>query len=721
MLDLKFKKIAFCGAVSMICMLPSFSNAQVAAGSGGPYAGAGVASADAASDQLETITVTAQRRKENLQDTPVTVVAVSGEDLIQRGVSDALSLPSVVPGLTMSSIGGFSAPFIRGVGTTSIGPGDESSVATYVDGVYIAAQSASLFSFNNIAQIEVDKGPQGTLFGRNATGGVIQVTTKDPSQTPTLDFRVGYGNFDTFEESLYASTGITQNLAADIAVYALNQQDGWGRYFTGQEAFRNSDISARTKWVFTPVEGTKITFSGDFDRSVTGEGVTVYPVPGSIAVNGQTFVGPYTPTGAYSFASNEQEGGSVKVEQDFGWAEFTSISAYRHLFFHAPFDYAGLDNGGFEFTTFNLPDSTASQEFRLSAPESSNVKWVGGLFYIDNTAGFDPIIVQVPDTDINSFTHTDTRSLAGFGQATFEVASATNLTLGARYTWDRLSITGHNIINGSPPIGPAIQNSQTEKPTWRVSLDHKFTSDVLGFVSYNRGLKSGVYNAQVYTAPAVLPETLDAYEIGTKTEWLDHRLKANASVYLYNYKDIQVVEFFDGVQEDTNAAKARIYGLDLDLAASPFSGFLIQGSFSYIHGRYTSFGSTLGYLPTGVGGNTTTTVDATGNDTVHTPTLSGSVSANYVYRTPVGEFDFSVNDAYIGSFAWEPDNRLQNPAVSLLGATITWSPNARWDVRLWGKNLQNRLYFVEELSEPLTDSASPAPPRTYGVSFGVHY
>src|SRR5271155_4792037 len=166
--------------------------------------------------QLEEITVTAQRHEQNLQQVPIAVSAISASQLVNSGITGTEELANVVPGLTFTTIGPSGSVFIRGVGSNAGNVDQEPSVAVYVDDVYIATPAANQFEFNNIDQIAVLKGPQGTLFGRNATGGVIQITTRDPGSTPHLDLEGGYGNYDTFKGSLYASTPITSTLAADI-------------------------------------------------------------------------------------------------------------------------------------------------------------------------------------------------------------------------------------------------------------------------------------------------------------------------------------------------------------------------------------------------------------------------------------------------------------------------------------------------------------------------
>jgi iron complex outermembrane recepter protein len=676
---------------------------------------------DAPAEELQEVTVTANRRSENLQKVPMTVNVVTAESLANQGITDSASIQNAVPGLNIGNVAGFSEPFIRGIGTTATSAGSEASVATYVDGVYIASETAALFNLNNIAQVEVLKGPQGTLFGRNATGGVIQILTKDPTQETKIDASIGYANYQTYEGSLYATAGIAPNLAADFAVYANKQDGGWGHYADGQKAYTGDDVSLRSKWLWTPTVGTRVTFTGDYSRNVSQEGLAFSIYPGAIGSTGQRSGGFYDPSGSYSYGIDTQEGASLKIEQDLGWARLINIAAYRHAEFHAPFDYDD-QQAQLEYATFFLPSRTTSEELQLASAESSAIKWIVGAIYFSSDSADDPLELQIPFATIRAFAPQTDKSYALYGQTTVPLPGNNDLTLGGRYSIDQISINGFASVNGSPPLDPAAQSERYGKPTWRIAFDHEFDPDLRGYVSYNRGIKSGLYNEDTYFAPAVKPEELDAYEVGFKTEVLEHRLKVNASSFFYNWRNIQVVEFSGASQFYVNAASAHIYGVDLDLATAPFHDITLNGGVSWAHGRYTSFPNAPANLPAPGGGNTSATVDATGNDTVHTPAYSANLVANYALRLPTATLDLNASYSYNSSYYWEPDNRLSQPAVNLVNVAAIWRPtSASWDVKLWAKNLLSEKYYVAAQSTPFGDQASAAAPLTYGITFGVHY
>jgi len=215
---------------------------------------------------IEEIVVTAQRRRENLQDVPITVQAFSAQALESSGVTNAADLARVVPGMTMPTSAGYTLPHLRGVGITAIGPGIENSVALYVDGVYRGSSSSDAIALNNIASVEVEKGPQGTLFGRNATGGLIQVSTKDPEVGPLSGSAdLGYANYQTTSGDLYL-TGGSELIAGDVAVKASHQNQGWGvNVATGQDVNATDlDLSLRSKWLIRPTDSTKVTVIFDY-------------------------------------------------------------------------------------------------------------------------------------------------------------------------------------------------------------------------------------------------------------------------------------------------------------------------------------------------------------------------------------------------------------------------------------------------------------------------
>jgi iron complex outermembrane receptor protein len=614
------------------------------------------------------------------------------------------------------------APSLRGISQTSSASGDESPIAFYVDGVYYASMAAGLFSLNNIEQIEVLKGPQGTLFGRNAAGGVIQIITERPQQEPYADVSIGYGNYDTRETKLYATTGITSNLATDVAVYWQHQYEGWGRnVFTGAEAYTSDELAIRNKWLLDISDATHILFSADYDRGEDPIGVARSPVPGTVLVTGQPHRG-----GIYdlqenleSFNLDKQWGGSARVDQELGWAKVVSISAYRA---GTPFTVFDQDAGSTNFIALTDAYRTRelTQELQLLSPDSSKIKWIVGFFYLNNRSNSDltqtGTSVAAPLTSRSTIVTIYADSVAGFAETTVPVFSdSTELTTGLRYTADKQHIVGATHTN----LGSAAdQQADFDKLTWRLSLDHKFTSNLMTYISYNRGFKSGVFNATVPTQPAVEPSVIDAYETGVKSEWLDGRLRVNGSIYYYNYTGVQLSVPILGASELLNAAKAEVKGSDLDIEYVPLNRLTLRTGISYTDAKYVNFPDSPYTVPKPAGGFTIVPASGSGNEMIYTPVWTANAGAQYSVPTAYGTFGTALNYYYSGGFYGDSPNQFYQPSYQLVNASLDWGTcNNKCTIRLWGKNLNDAHYFNHFSISAQSAVYSPGAPRTFGITF----
>jgi iron complex outermembrane receptor protein len=697
----------------------------------------GVTVVDNPQSQLNEIVVTSQRRAENLQTIPLSVTAATASELLNEGVTDTASLSLAVPGLSYTLGGNGATPFIRGVGTTINSVGNEASVATYVDGVYISSINAQLFELANIDRVEVMKGPQGTLFGRNATGGVIQIITKDPSLMPSADVHVGYGNYDTTSGSFYGTTGLGENVAVDLAVYGKNQADGWGTdLVTGQPTFTRHDFGGRSKLLWRPADSTRVLITADYNRTRNEDGLGYHVVPPGVGIDGVTrYNGFYNNYDDSNDHSDVRQGGlSLKVDQDLRVARLVSITSWRNVN-----GFEVIDQDATPLEVVRAPilqhDRTITQEVQFLSPDGASLPWIGGLYFYDDLAAYDPLGLQgevaAPLEEIQIWSAQKSRSYAAFGQATPEIATDTHLTLGARFTKDDRAAAGSTLGLAGPqtlPLASASQRTSWSRPTWRVAVDHRFTPDIMGYLSYDRGFKSGVYNLLTYFAPPVAPETLDAYQLGIKTELADHRMRVNAAAFYYDYKNIQVQEVFTGAINLVNAGAATMKGIDVDFAFLPIDAVTVRGGFEMMSGHYTNFKNAPFYSPTlgpsgaSVGGNTQSVGNATGFDTVRTPNDTATVSVAYRVPAPRGSLSFVVSGYYNSGFSWDPDDRLRQSSFEVVNASVDWNaPKNGWSVRLWGSNLTGTQYCAYATGQTLLNSCAPAPPRTYGVTLGAHY
>jgi outer membrane receptor protein involved in Fe transport len=687
-------------------------------------------------EQVEDIIVTAQRRSENLQRVPIAITALSSNRLTTAGVTTTAALPSIVPSLSLGNSVGFIQPRIRGVGNSSAGAGIENSVAIYVDGVYISSSPGSLLSLNNIERVEVLKGPQGTLFGRNATGGLIQIITKDPGQTFNGSADISYGNYDTIRGEDYIGGPISSNLAADLAVSIGHQGDGYGKNLTtGQDIYRTAhDVDMRSKLVWD-LGPTKIHASFDYSDILNND-----PQPKEIA---GTFSSFYPTTLSYPspwdarlngniFRHIKTGGVSLKVEHDFGGVTLSSISAYRRTEVQNAFDADGTPSPAI-FRTYISRDNQYSQEFQLSSPSSGRFQWVAGAYLYYLTSGYvpgqvftdvhgAPLPSQILTTDVDS----TTTSFAGYAQATYEILPRTHLTAGFRYTYEKRELTG--TLGTFGPGNAAVVTSLPHKevtfdtPTWRISLDHEFNSNVMGYLSYNRGFKSGGYNGQAPTSPAYQPEYLDAYEGGLKTTLFDRTLRLNVSGFYYNYRDIQVNTFVGATPIIYNGARAEMYGLDGDFDWVVNDHVSFNGGVTLLHDRFTSFPNAVVTVVQPGGHTTTVEGSATGNRLPFAPDAVFNLGVDLkgeVSDTPV---ELSVQNQYNTGYYGQPDNYLKQGAYDLLSATLSVKPRGTpLTISAYGSNLLNKAVAVFLSSGTTGQTIAYGAPRTYGMRLAVKF
>jgi iron complex outermembrane receptor protein len=681
---------------------------------------------------VEDIVVTAQRRDQSLQEVPIAVTAVTASTLADASITDTNALTALVPSMTSTPSVGNTAVFVRGVGTLAIAT--ENSIGTYIDGVYMPSQFAAMLSLNNVERVEVLKGPQGTLFGRNATGGVINVITRNPGVDPTLNGSFSLGSYETTEASLYGSTPLAENLFVDLAVYYRDQGAGWGdNLTTGREFGYMNSLALRGKLIWEITPATTLTVTADDSEIESDYGMNFRQIPGSYGLDGSTYEGHFiSRDNVQEYYINSASGVSAQLDHDFDAFRFVSISAYRDTTSEQYFDQDASSLPIVNGVPLMNYDETFTQEFQIQAPTGSAVQWILGAYYMDNKYGVDPVTLSgfafAPTSVLEIYVDQHNTSAAVFGQATFEVLPNTNLTVGARYTEDNREVEGWTYADGTL-VANAFQERSFDQLTYRLALDHAFSDDILGYVSYNRGFKSGTFNLVTYANPSVDPEILDAYEAGLKMELFGNHLRFNPSVFFYDYQDIQIQQVITGSVQISNAAAAELYGLDVDLEWAPTDQFSLTGGFIWMHGEYTEFPNAPGYAPVPDGpdldslpdgGNVSVAIpDGAGLQTVRTPEFSASLTASYTIPTSFGAFDLVGSYTYNSGYFWDPDNRVEQDAYDLLNASIQWTaPSERYYVRLFGRNVLDEEYLANGSDTNFGDIVVPAAPATFGVAVG---
>ncbi|TCM19767.1 iron complex outermembrane receptor protein [Novosphingobium sp. PhB165] len=742
------------GAAAAVALLPQFALAQ--AGSDQNQNSGGV----------EEIIVTAQKRDQSAQNVPIAITALNNQQLQSAGVQSTLDLKAAVPALNITTgTGGIGLPRIRGIGATGQGPGIENPVAVYVDGVYYGASFGILQSMFDTDQVTVLKGPQGTLFGRNATGGLIQITTLGPSFDWTGKAEIGYGNYDTIHSAAYVSGGLTKTVAISLSGQYDNQQDGFGKnLYTGNDIQNGKSWGGRAKLLWQPSDQTKVLLSGDFNGRNSaapafrnfGLNALGIDVPTAIeALGGDVHrdiladIDPKMSTRAW--------GTSLTIEQDVGFATLKSITAYRHSKFSYNFDPDGttmpriiVDNHQF--------DKQFTQELNLISTEGGPFKWVLGGFYMHGNAGNDASRTTGLFTfGNNGYSQDDNTvkldSFAGFAEGTYTFGESTNLTAGLRFTSDQRSLDATvTQFNGNvPPAGLTTvtqipsESHTFNKLTWRLSLDHRFSPELLAYASYNRGFRGGTYITQSDPIVLLKPEQVDAFEVGIKSDLFGRKVRLNVAGYYYDEKNIQVMQVISGAQTVYNADAAEIYGIDADLTWRVTSNFRLFGGINWTHARYTDFDTAVisypfplapGFvIPTGqsclgtfgnpfaqLGGNCLLIGSATGNKLQNTPSFTASMGGSYDLETGMGKFTLAGNYYYNSGYVGSPDERVKQSSYNTVDASLTWrSLDDNLFVRLWGKNLTNAFYWGQIGATNSGDNGTYAAPRTYGVTAGFDF
>ncbi len=720
---------------------------------------------------LEEIIVTAQRRDENLQKVPIAVTAISAARLETSGVNSSLDLQTVTSGLQIRMTQGAALPTIRGIGSASVGPGIEYPVAFYVDGVYQASSAGNLLSLNNIERIEVLKGPQGTLFGRNATAGLVQIITSTPSHDLSGKADISYGRYQTGGVDLYVTGGLTDTLAADLAVHYTAQGEGYGRNLAnGKSVYRDDhDLALRSKILWEPDDRTTLTIAGDYAHKRSSTLFTINITPGQIglfnSLNAAVYKDPIVDYGGFYNINQDTQplgvikswGLSLQAQHDLGTMQLKNIVAVRQTRLKevidldfTPYDYVASAASGPRWQQF-------TEELQLSSNGTSRFKWTTGLYYFHAHDSWDPLNtyfgargaatlfqIPAPSIEINTFATQRTDSVAAYGQGSYELLDTTRLTVGGRYTRERRGISGNSIFSvvglGFPPVVSPVPAPTSGIPrkisadnfSYRIALDHNFSPGILGYLSYNTAFKGGGYNIlSAAINPPFLPERVKTAEAGLKLETSGKRLRINTSVFYTDYKNIQVTSYTGTSLIISNGAGAEIYGADMDIEARVMNELTLFSGLSLIHDRFTSFADAdFSYLVPGCnfanpGASRICQASAKGNKLQNAPTFSGNVGFDWHHGLEQGFIDLSSNLSYNSGWYGTADNNPVNRQrrYALLSAALSWQPGRRpLKLTLWGKNLTGQRYSLARYTGGNNDFLqSAAAPRTYGAKLGVEF
>lgn len=709
-----------------------------------PAMAQGSASAPAA-DTVEDIIVTAQRRSESLQRVPISVTAVTPARIEELNLRSIDALQAVAPSLVFSKGQGFSQTFIRGVGTSFPAPGLEGSVATYVDGAYISRGIGTLFDLLDTQNVQVLNGPQGTLYGRNATGGAILLTTSEPTDRLEGYALAEYGRYNHVLGEAVLNIPISPTLSARFAG-RYTQEDGYIHNLTLDKdapAFKSYTVRGKLKW--EPSSDFSAVLTVEQSRIKQGLLPHVNSVPAPLclgcAITGEVPVraDDYVVRNDLVEKDNISKSTSVnlRLKLSSGIFNIESVTAYRNLFNDAVNDLDGTGVNLFNYYAY-LGGKTFTQDLTVSTSSGTWVDATVGLSYLRDKGFFFPrltggafaAVVPIAGDFPAAQNFVRTESVSAFAEVVLKPVDHLSITLGARYNYDdrQLRATENLAANLSfaGGVGPMAfrQGASFRSVTPRAVIAYDF-GIVNAYASYNRGFKAGGFNTPVFApVDAVRPETIDSFEAGLKFVSPDRRLRASIAGFYYLQDDLQVsvIDLTVGGTVIRNAASAKGRGVEADFSYTPVKGLEIFGGATYLHARFKSFPDASVNLvtPTGLVAGIE---DLSGKPVPRAPDFAGYIGANVEQSvTPDWKVGLNAVARHSSSFDFYPGAGGQlrfdrQPAYTMVNVSGYVGPtNNSFQIGFYINNLTNaKIYNQKSTSAPFGVYEDIGPPRTYGA------
>lgn len=704
-----------------------------------------VTSSTATGEGLEEIVVTAERRETNIQDTPLSIQAMSGELLDEAGVKSTLDLQFVSPGLLVSTNTASAQIFIRGVGSNF---GGGQSVAVHVDGIYQVTAATALQDFLDVERVEVLKGPQGTLYGRNATAGVVNIISKRPTQRLEAEAVLDIGNYDRFRTSATVNVPlVTDRLAARFSVLS-SDRDGYRKNPYLNTRLDNEDSwAARAQFLFTPTDNIEVLLAGNYSEEEDSRTLGFKINPGVFAPQVDLLPEFGLPGGTVpedpdiilsnkdSFQDYKQYGLRAQVDADLGSVSFRSISGYQRNTRKQNIDVDGTEVDYFNSISDGDITQWYSQELQLYSNNGAKLEWITGLFGLrderkDRVYFTTPIFDQLGQSNGPIYSDMDsvTTALGAYAQATYRLTERINLTAGLRYSWEKKKSTS---FVGGQATNAALEpvRAKWDALTPKAAIEFHPNDDVMFYASATKGFKSGGIDedgSEIYD-----PEYIWSYETGLRSTWFDRRVRFNATGFYYDYSNIQIIQALaepdpvtGATQRVGNAAAATVKGLELELAVLPLPGLQLTANGSFLWSRYDR------YLTPNSEAPGSPVVDLSGNRLPKAPKFAGSFVARYTWDVADHGSAYVQGDVYrqskiyFSSYNALNDQFDQERPYTTLGASLGFeAADGRWRASIYGRNLTNEVYrhtviravgFFGQLD-------ILAPPRTYGVEIGFRF
>ena len=690
---------------------------------------------------LEEVRVTAQRRDQDIQSISVAVTAFDAEALRRYGIDDMRTLQALTPGFSYASAGADARPVMRGGVTNFIEANGDPTVGYFIDGIYASRTSQFNIPFVDIERVEVLRGPQGTLFGRNTSAGLVNVIPIRPS-TEALRYggEVGIGDYDTYHGQGYVNFPISDTAAMRFAFSKHVRDDGYIENISGPDYADKDELFIRGSLSFAPNDR----FSGNimaqyFDKDDTGSSTLGYIVNGSLydtttpgvprnlfgtalPINPRVLDGipdvdgvdlgvpaaePYLVD--FDFDSvTEIKSTLIKGEFDFGLSDSVDLKIIASYWDHDAFrtsenDFTSIPSAA-QAIFFTTEGKTTQLEAHLSSAQDGPVDWQVGLFYYDDDQFEDFLITALPGSFLLSLnipifpngnifdrvTSVDTKSWAVFGQAGWDLNDQVRLIAGGRFTNDDKD---YDIVNTLGVGGGTFKDSASfDRFTWKAAVEYAYSKDNLLYFSASTGFRSGGFNRTPGQAPFD-EETSLSFEIGSKNEFMENRLRLNLVGYYVEYEDFQetavAVDPVTGQSLGSffiNAGKAESYGLEIEFQAVPSERWLLAGAISWQQSEYAEFIEGSNPFP-----DPSPIVDLTGNKLSNSPKISATFVGSY--EIPLNgngslrpQILVEISDDYFTSFYNSPIDA--QGGFTRFDASLTYtSPNRHWQVEAYINNL----------------------------------
>jgi iron complex outermembrane receptor protein len=705
-------RASLAAAVSMAVLLPELALAQDVAS---PTQGASLS--------IEEVMVTARKKSESLQDVPMSVSTFSSDVLDNRGFVDLSSIGRMTPGLHFEAFDP-TRPliYVRGIGTRAYDAGSDPSVGLFVDGAFHGRFGSLNMNLLDVERIEVLKGPQGTLYGRNTIGGAISVITKDPAESLEFDLSGEMGASSESGDNIYStaaslSTPLVEDTLSMRMAVAAYDRDGYVKVEpSGVRGGGLETLDGRVKFLWTPSESFEGRLSIDYSdldwppivfNSNDLNGTAPTPGPLAPGVEPVPSTGkPFKATGNISNVDVDRKavGGTLTLDWGLDSVDLTSITNGQSINLD---EYNELDGTSLDYSDNVVGEDTGTfaQELRLTGA-SDRLSWLLGAYYShekidrvdDITFGQDALLTFLAGVPLGLGFGVDVESTsyAGFGQLDWMLTDRLSLTLGLRYSDDDKTADYDTTTNVPgfvlTPYKTSVGDSWTSTDG-TVTLSYDFNDDTLGYVTYSTGYKPGGFQFAAITPEIAQttfePETVESNEVGVKTTVFDQRLKLNAAAFTMDYKDLQLLRVVPSAVAGvdlvviSNAARSTISGMEVEGSWLIAPDLLLDFGASYLDAEFDSYQ----FSPE---------LDFSGNTMPRAPEFTYTLALRYEQTLGAGVFDSTLAYSWQDRAYFEADNNQVDPdstqkAHGLLDVSVSYTQNA-WTFSLWGTNLLDEEY-----------------------------